>query len=236
MMIEKKQQYVWDPLIRIFHWSLVIFFFIAYFSGEEENLLHVYSGYVVFGLIIFRIIWGFIGTKHARFSDFVYRPGEVYKYCKELACNKPHYYEGHNPAGGYMVILMLFMLAVISISGLKVYGLEGHGPLAGAGNGMQLVTAVYADEDEGEEGEEEEDEYEESEHHGGKNHMLSGMHQQRVEENEAAEEFWEEIHEAATNITLLLIALHILGVVVSSGLHKENLVKAMITGEKEVIV
>ena len=57
---------VWDPLVRLFHWGLVVTFFISYFTGEEESELHIYTGYAVLGLIIFRLLWGFIGTRHAR--------------------------------------------------------------------------------------------------------------------------------------------------------------------------
>ena len=197
---------VWDILVRIFHWSLVIAFFIAYFTGEEENNWHIYAGYTVLGLISFRVIWGFIGTKHARFSDFIYSPKTVFQYLKRLVMKNPKHYLGHNPAGGWMVILLVVSLFVVTISGLKVYAIEeGKGPLANS-NQITLINESYASAGEYE--------YEEKEAH------------------EDEEEFWEEIHESATNFTLALIFLHIIGVIVSSRLHKENLIKAIITGKK----
>jgi len=195
---------VWDVMIRIFHWSLVTGFTIAYLTGEVEGNLHIYSGYAVLGLITFRVVWGFIGTRYARFSNFVCSAQTVSQYLKGLVNRKPGHYVGHNPAGGWMVIAMLLSLFVVSVSGLKLYAVEeGLGPLAGPLPAVTLISAAYADSDENEESEE--------------------------------EEFWEEIHEASANFMLLLIFLHIAGVVISSRLHKENLVKAMITGKKDSI-
>ncbi len=189
---------VWDPLVRIFHWSLVLFFTVAYFIGEDESLWHIYSGYIVGGLVIFRIVWGFIGTRHARFSDFVSSPAKVLEYGRSLLKGRPIHYLGHNPAGGYMVLALLVMLSITTLSGLELYAAEeGKGPFAEA---LTLVPAAYADEEEyGEEG---------------------------------GEEVWEEIHELASNLTVLLVILHIAGVAVSSVLHRENQVRAMITGRK----
>jgi cytochrome b len=121
---------VWDPLIRIFHWSLVIFFTVAFLSGDEESSLHIYSGYAVIGLVLFRILWGFVGTEHARFRDFIFGPSKVIQYLKSMASSTPQRYIGHNPAGGYMVVALLATLLVVTFTGLKVYGTEGHGPLA----------------------------------------------------------------------------------------------------------
>ena len=202
---------VWDPLVRIFHWGLVLAFTLAYLSGDEESSLHIYSGYVVLGLLAFRLVWGLVGSRYARFSDFVYSPGTVIRYLKDLVAKQPKYYIGHNPAGGAMVIAMLLCLFVVSVSGLKIYAIEeGLGPLAGALPALTVISPVYADDDDDEHGRNENE-------HG---------------EDEAGEEFWEEIHEVSSNFMLLLVVLHIGGVIVSGRLHDENLVKAMLTGKK----
>jgi len=205
-----KEVRVWDPLVRIFHWGLVLAFSVAYLSGDEENSLHIYSGYVVLGLIAFRVLWGLVGSRYARFSNFVYSPGTVIQYLKDLLAKKPEHYTGHNPAGGAMVIAMLLCLFIVSVSGLKVYAIEdGLGPLAGESPALTVMSPAYADE--------------EDEH--GNNENGYGV-------DEEAEEFWEEIHEVSSNLMLLLIFLHITGVIVSARLHDEHLVKAMFTGKK----
>ena len=202
---------VWDPLVRIFHWGLVLAFTVAYLSGDEESSLHIYSGYVVLGLIAFRVLWGLVGSRYARFSNFVHSPRTVIQHLKDLIAKKPKHYIGHNPAGGAMVIAMLLCLFVVSVSGLKVYAIEeGLGPLAGEFPALSIISPAYADDDDDEHGENENG-------HG---------------EDEEAEEFWEEIHEASSNLMLLLIFLHISGVIVSARLHDEHLVKAMFTGKK----
>lgn len=197
---------VWDILIRIFHWSLVVSFTIAYLTEDELEDLHVIAGYVVLGLISFRVVWGFIGTKYARFSNFIYSFSEIKAYLLSLTSNKPKHYLGHNPAGGIMIIALLLSLFATTISGLKVYGVEGHGPLADNGVEVLVISKAYADDNE---------------------HEHEGKHEENKEE-----EFWEEIHEFFANLTLLLVFIHIAGVVVSSRLHGENLVRAMITGKK----
>ena len=134
---------VWDIGVRTFHWSLVTFFIIAYISGDEEELIHIYSGYAVLALVIFRVLWGFIGTKYARFSNFIYPPHTVLQYAKSLFTSKPLHYLGHNPLGGWMIILLLISLIAVSWSGLEVYGAEGHGPLAST----SIIAPAMADSD-----------------------------------------------------------------------------------------
>lgn len=194
---------VWDPAVRIFHWSLVAAFAIAYFTEDSMNL-HVNAGYVVAGLVLFRVIWGFVGTHYARFTEFVRAPATVVAYLRSLRSGKPQHYLGHNPAGGWMIVALLIGLTTITVSGMKLYAVEeGKGPLASAQT-MALIPSAEAHDD----------------------HERSGP-------KSAQEGLWEEIHEAAVNITLGLIVLHIAGVVVSSRLHRESLVKAMITGNKQ---
>jgi cytochrome b len=209
-----KEIRVWDPLVRIFHWSLVLAFTIAYLSGEEESNVHIYAGYVVLGLITFRVIWGFIGSRYARFGSFMTSPATAIQYLKGLFAKKPQHYIGHNPAGGWMVIAMLLCLSIVSVSGLKVYAIEeGLGPLAADVPALTIISPALADDDDDDRG------------GPGKNNGEHG-------EDEAAEEFWEELHEVSSNIMLLLIFLHIAGVVVASRMHDEKLVKAMFTGKK----
>lgn len=195
---------VWDIAVRVFHWSLVTFFIISYLTGDELETIHAWSGYVVTALILFRIVWGFIGTKYARFSNFIYSPAEVKAYLKSLLSKSPKHYLGHNPAGGIMVLILLVSLSFTVFSGLKAYAVEGHGPLASVD--VSLLSAAYADEDK---------------HDGDKKH------------EEEEDEFWKEIHEFFSNFTLFMVLIHIAGVVVSSMLHGENLARAMVTGYKE---
>lgn len=181
---------VWDPFVRIFHWSLVAAFAVAYLSGEGEDEwlgLHSIAGYTVLGLILVRLVWGIIGTRYARFSSFVYRPSAVAGYLKQLLLLQPPRYLGHNPAGGLMIIALLAFLMLTSVFGLAAYGAEeGAGPLAGMFAGTSENWA----------------------------HALG------------------EVHEFFANFTLFLVVFHVAGVVVSSLLHRENLVRAMFTGYK----
>jgi len=201
---------VWDVFVRIGHWLLVAGFITAYLTGDEIMDVHIVAGYLVTAIVILRIIWGFIGSKHARFSDFIYRPSAIFGYLKNLINGRPQHFIGHNPAGGAMVIALLLSLAATTYSGLAVYAIEEHaGPLA----------QVYADNTQS-------------------ISIISAAHASAMESNEGvdhdAEEFWEEIHEFFTNFTLLLVILHIGGVIASSHIDKERLIKAMITGEKEI--
>ena len=129
---------VWDPLIRIIHWTLVAAFTIAYFTDDEDLLLpHVWAGYVVVGLLVFRFLWGFVGSVHARFSDFVFAPSQVVSFLWDTFQGEAKRYLGHNPAGGWMIFLLLVMLTLVSITGLVLYGADEHaGPLAGLMAGM----------------------------------------------------------------------------------------------------
>ena len=164
---------MWDIAVRLFHWSLVFSFALAWVSSEEWDTVHEVAGYVIGGLLAFRILWGFVGSKHARFSDFVYRPATVLGYLRDSLARKAKRYIGHNPAGGAMVITLILTITVVIVTGIA------------------MTTQAFF-----------------------------GV------------EWVEEVHEAATNLALVLIALHVGGVIFASFEHRENLVKAMITGLK----
>jgi len=122
---------VWDPLVRVFHWALVLSFFIAYITEEDFLIIHSYAGYLVLALILIRILWGFIGSHHARFRDFIYSPHDIKHFLKNTLQLKARRYLGHNPAGGAMILLMMISLLITTLSGLIVYGAEEQaGPLA----------------------------------------------------------------------------------------------------------
>lgn len=206
---------VWDPLVRIFHWSLVVVFAAAYLSEDDWLDLHVWSGYTVAGLVAFRLIWGFIGTRHARFSDFVFSPKIIFGYLKDMAALRAKRYIGHNPAGGAMVIALLVSLAATTITGMQLYAVEeNRGPFASIQMDGQMdglggaISSAQADDEEYVHGE------------------------SRADHREDNEEQWEALHEFFVNFTLLLVLLHIGGVVFSSFAHGENLPRAMITGKK----
>lgn len=199
---------VWDIAVRIFHWSLVALFFVAYLSGDEDSLLHAYAGYGVCGLVAFRIVWGLVGTRHARFSDFVRGRAVALDYARSVILLRPPHYLGHNPLGGWMVVALLVSLIGACWSGLAAYGDEGHGPLAG--EEIWFVSAAMA--------------HDEARSRSGEDGRSKG--------DGEGHGFWGEVHESLSNLTLFLVFLHVGGVVVTSVLDRENLAKAMITGFK----
>lgn len=108
---------VWDPFVRLFHWSLVAGFAGAWITGDEFGKVHEQIGYAIIGLIAARVVWGFIGTRHARFSSFAFGPGHVLSFLRQsLSLSAPRHL-GHNPAGGAMVFALLALIAVICGSG-----------------------------------------------------------------------------------------------------------------------
>ncbi|WP_457668810.1 cytochrome b/b6 domain-containing protein [Thiolapillus sp.] len=184
-----KEVKVWDPFVRIFHWTLVVAFTIAYITEDDFMTVHVYAGYLIAGLVLLRILWGVVGGRYARFSSFVRRPSEVIAYMKDIVAFRPKHYVGHNPAGGAMVIALLLSLGLTVFFGLLTYGaMEFSGPLAGLTAGVGDAVA-----------------------HG-----------------------FKEVHEFFANFTLMLVVLHVVGVLVASMQHRENLVRSMITGIKRI--
>lgn len=210
---------IWDRFVRISHWSLVVLFAVSYLSEGEPRWLHVWSGYGILAFVVLRIVWGFIGSEHARFDDFLYRPSLVVRYLADLLRGRAQRHIGHSPAGGAMTIALLLSLLLTTFAGLALHAVhDDAGPLkpwlGKAARRIQsesisldfhLVPAAHA--------------------HGDKDEASDG-------EKDPLKETLGEVHEILANFTLFLIIVHIGGVILASRAHRENLPRAMVTGEK----
>jgi cytochrome b len=157
----------------VFHWLLALSFAGAFVTAESERYrdIHVLLGYTVLGLVAFRLLWGLIGTRYARFWSFAFGPRSVLTYVKSLFTRSPQHYLGHNPAGSWAIYALLALSLLAGASGYAAYNdIGGH--------------------------------------------------------------WMEETHEAVASALLFLVFVHLAGVAVSSLLHRENLVRAMLTGYK----
>jgi cytochrome b len=165
---------IWDVPTRVFHWLQALSFGAAYYTAFSERMrnYHVALGYILLGLLVFRLLWGFIGTRYARFGSFLFNPKEIITYLLSMAKGKPAHYLGHNPAGSVSVWLLLALGLFIGVTG---------------------VLALQDD----------------------------------------ASDLVVDMHGMATNVMLGVIALHLVGVALSSVLHRENLVRAMLSGLKD---
>lgn len=193
---------VWDPVIRLFHWGLVAAFVVVWLTADELQPVHEIAGYVIAALIAVRVLWGFVGTRYARFTQFLRRPSTTARYLSDTVNGREARYIGHNPAGAIMTIAILVTLSGTAFTGWLMAELGRQALLPDL---PQITATAFADEDEyGEYG----------------------------EEGEGGEEVLEELHETLANLMLLLIALHLGGVVLASFRHRENLARAMVTGRK----
>ncbi|HSN19777.1 MAG TPA: cytochrome b/b6 domain-containing protein, partial [Usitatibacter sp.] len=120
---------VWDAPVRVFHWLMVLAFAGAYLTAESERfrLVHVTLGYTMAGLVAFRLVWGLVGTRHARFASFVRGPREIGRYIGSILRGRPEHHAGHNPAGAVAIIALLALTAIVALSGWATYEeLGGH--------------------------------------------------------------------------------------------------------------
>ena len=164
---------VWDLPVRLGHWLMVGGFALAWATGDSEKwrLVHVFAGSTVMAVAAYRLLWGVVGSRTARFAEFVRGPGQAFAYLKSLLQARPPHYAGHNPAAGLAIVLLLGLALASGASGWLTY-------------------------------------------------------------QEIGGEWLEEIHEFLTGTMLGVVGVHLLGVLVGSLAHRENLVLAMITGRK----
>lgn len=164
---------VWDLPVRLGHWLMVAGFCLAWLTGDSEEwrLVHVAAGGTVAATAVFRLLWGFVGSRHARFADFVRGPTAALGYLRSLLGHSPQHCTGHNPAGGYAILALLLLAPVTAAIGWLTYqDIGGH--------------------------------------------------------------WLEELHEGAAAAMLTVVLIHLAGVAVGSLAHRENLVRAMVTGRK----
>ena len=113
---------IWDPATRLFHWALVILVAFNIYTGSVGGLwemdLHMLSGQAILTLVLFRVVWGLIGSRHSRFADFVQGPAAVVGYLRGLRRGQDILVRGHNPLGGWSVVAMLASLLVQATTGL----------------------------------------------------------------------------------------------------------------------
>ena len=165
---------VWDAPVRVFHWLMVLSFAGAYITSEGERwrLVHVSLGYTLGGLVVFRIFWGFMGTRYARFSSFIRGPSAVIRYARSMLSGEPEHHAGHNPVGAVAIVLLILLSVLLVATGWSIYNDIGPGWL-------------------------------------------------------------EDVHDVAGNLMLAVVGVHVAGVAVATWLHRENLVRSMVTGMKE---
>jgi cytochrome b len=111
---------VWDPFVRFFHWSLVGLFVFCFLTGDVWDEAHEWAGYAIAALICGRTVWGFVGPRHARFADFLYRPSVILGFLADSLRLRARRYLGHNPAGGAMVVALFVSIAVVCLSGIMM--------------------------------------------------------------------------------------------------------------------
>lgn len=108
---------VWDPFVRVFHWSQAALIAVAWLTEDGPKTLHQTAGYIIAGMLALRVVWGFVGPRHARFSDFVRGPSTVLGYLRAMVAGREPRYLGHNPAGGAMVVALLLTVAGTAMTG-----------------------------------------------------------------------------------------------------------------------
>lgn len=164
---------VWDPLVRVLHWSTVAGVAVSWITSEVGRGLHEPVGWAVMAFVAVRLVWGLAGPRHARFASFVRGPTAVAAYAGQALRGREARYLGHNPLGGWMIVALLATLCGVGLTG-----------------------------------------------------WLMGT------DRWWGDEFMEDVHEALAVLLLVLAGLHVAGAIVTGFKHGENLVRAMVTGEK----
>lgn len=122
---EHETIYVWDRFVRIFHWSLVSCVLLDFFVVDDGETLHQALGYLGCALVSARVVWGFVGTKYARFSDFFPTPTRISHHIRSLFAGKMDQHNGHNPLGALMILALLSLVMALGVTGF-MQGLDAY--------------------------------------------------------------------------------------------------------------
>ena len=171
---QKQSILVWDFPVRVFHWLLVASFLGAWLTSDSEaqQMIHYAFGYTAVVLVLFRVVWGIVGTRYARFSQFIKGPAQTMQHIKALLTGNQHPGVGHNPAGALAMISLMVLILLIGLTG------------------YWSVKEFLGD-------------------------FMSGA------------------HETISNLALVVVVIHIAAAIIMSFMQKENLVRAMVTGNKQ---
>jgi len=172
---EGRQVLVWDLFVRLFHWTLVACVLANFTLLEEGETPHQWVGYLATGLVLARVVWGFVGSRHARFASFFPTPRRLKAHVAELRSGRPPAHLGHNPLGAVMMLALMALVLSLGLTGW-----------------MQGLDAFFGD------------------------------------------EWLQELHEGLANTLVALAGLHALAALVMGRLERTNLIKAMVTGRKQV--
>ncbi len=197
---------VWEPLVRVIHWGLVGAFATAWLTADDIQPVHQLPGYAVASLLALRIAWGLVGSRYARFAQFVRGPAQTLSYVGDVARGRERRYLGRNPAGAAMIVAILVTLSGTAFTGWLLVAPDRAAAAVGR---VQIVAPAFA----------------------GDNGIAAEAGTGGHPESRAGGPL-KEVHEVLTNLMLLLVALHVGGVALASFRHRENLVRAMVTGRK----
>lgn len=141
---------VWDPFVRIFHWSLVTCIVLNQFVLEAGETAHEWTGYTASALVLLRLVWGFVGGRHARFADFFPTPQRLGRHLQALRRGEQPHYDGHNPLGALMMLALMVLVLSLGLTGWlqttdaywgEEWLMELHEWLA---NGLLLAAGLHA--------------------------------------------------------------------------------------------
>lgn len=197
---------LWDPVVRLTHWGAAGIVLGNALISEGGSLIHVTLGWLLIALLLLRLVWGLFGPVEARFSAFPPRPMAALRHLRSLMAGKPRDYPTHNPAGALMAYALWATLAVLVVTGLVMTG--GATPMQVADDTAAVASGDWSAlirETEGD---------------------SSG------DTDDGLGDLAKEVHEMASNLLLLLAALHLAGVLLESRALKRNLVRPMVLGKR----